>query len=71
MYARVADELSRAFISMARNGHPNHAGLPHWDTHTLPHRHTMIFDAATRVENDPRKGERELFAKVPFTQWGT
>ena len=71
VYARVADELSRAFISMARNGHPNHAGLPQWDTHTLPNRQTMIFDAATRVENDPRQGERELFAKVPFTQWGT
>ena len=70
-YARVADALSRAFISMAREGQPNHAGLPNWSRHTLPNRETMVFDVSTRLVNDPRKGERELFAKVPFTQWGT
>jgi len=70
-YARVADEVSRAFISMARTGQPNHAGMPEWSRHTLPDRETMIFDVTTRQENDPRQAERELFAKVPFTQWGT
>ncbi len=68
---RVAKELSGAFISMARSGNPNHAGLPDWMRHTLPCRQTMVFDTETRLVNDPRKGERELFAKVPFTQWGT
>ncbi|MBB5519391.1 carboxylesterase/lipase family protein [Amphiplicatus metriothermophilus] len=68
---RVADELSRAFIALARHGDPNHSGLPRWDRHTLPERQTMVFDETTRLMNDPRKGERALFAKVPFTQWGT
>ena len=68
---RVADQLSTAFIHLARNGDPNHAGLPTWDQHTLPNRETMVFDATTRLVNDPRKRERELFAKVPFIQWGT
>ena len=68
---RVADQLSTAFIHLARDGNPNHAGLPGWDRHTLPDRETMVFDAVTRLENDPRKRERELFAKVPFIQWGT
>lgn len=68
---RVADQLSTAFISLARHGDPNHAGLPDWDQHTLPDRETMVFDAETRLENDPRQRERELFAKVPFIQWGT
>ena len=31
----------------------------------------MIFDAAPRVENDPRRAERELFARVPYIQPGT
>ena len=31
----------------------------------------MVFDETTRLVNDPRKAERELFSKVPFTQWGT
>lgn len=68
---RVADQLSTAFIRLAHTGDPNHAGLPQWDRHTLPDRQTMIFDAVTRQENDPRRRERELFAKVPFIQWGT
>lgn len=68
---RVADQLSTAFVNLARHGDPNHAGLPQWDQHTLPDRETMVFDTVTRLENDPRKRERELFAKVPFIQWGT
>ena len=68
---RVADQLSTALIQLARTGNPNHAGLPHWNQHTLPNRETMVFDTRTRLENDPRRKERELFAKVPFIQWGT
>tara|TARA_R110000803_G_scaffold27651_10_gene64541 strand:- start:386 stop:1963 length:1578 start_codon:yes stop_codon:yes gene_type:complete len=68
---RVADQLSRAFIALASAGDPNHAGLPYWQRHTLPSRQTMVFGETTRLVNDPRKAERELFAKVPFTQWGT
>ena len=45
--------------------------VPEWKQHTLPARETMVFDAETRLLNDPRQRERELFAKVPFIQWGT
>ena len=68
---RVADQLSNSFINLARSGDPNHPGLPNWPRYTLPERQTMIFDAVSRSEADPRKIERELFAKVPFTQWGS
>ncbi len=68
---RVSDQLQHAFISLARHGDPNHPGLPTWKKHRLPERATMVFDAETRLVDDPRKVERELFAKVPFTQWGT
>ena len=68
---RVAGQLSGAFIALARDGNPNHRDLPTWKRHTLPARETMVFDETTRLVNDPRKAERELFSKVPFTQWGT
>lgn len=68
---RVADELSTAYINLARSGDPNHAGLPTWERHTLPDRETMVFGRETKLVNDPRKVERELFATVPFIQWGT
>lgn len=53
------------FIRFARTGDPG------WAPYTLPQRATMIFDTASRVENDPRRAERELFAKVPYVQPGT
>lgn len=68
---RAAAALSGAFISLARSGNPNRAGLPEWPRHTWPTRQTMIFGASIRAENDPRGHERELFVKVPFIQWGT
>lgn len=45
--------MADAWISFARNGDPNHAGLPAWpkfDGTTVP---TMIFDNESRVVNDP------------------
>lgn len=46
-------------------------GDPGWAAYTLPQRTTMIFDNTWRVVNDPRREERELFAKVPYVQPGT
>jgi para-nitrobenzyl esterase len=67
----VADRLSEAFIALARTGDPNHAGLPAWPKYDLARRATMVFDAETRVVDDPRGEERRLFATVPYIQPGT
>ena len=63
--------MSNALIAFARTGDPNHAGLPAWRPYTLAERQTMLFDAAPKVENDPRGAERRLFASVPYIQRGT
>lgn len=68
---RVSNALASAFISLARNGDPNHSGIPHWPRHTLATRETMIFGETVYAANDPRGNERALFAKVPFIQWGS
>ena len=68
---QVADQFSKSFIQFARSGDPNQPGLPDWPRYTLPKRHTMVFDAVSQTLADPRRIERELFAKVPFTQWGS
>jgi para-nitrobenzyl esterase len=31
----------------------------------------MVFDADTRAVNDPRKWQRELFARAPYIQPGS
>lgn len=61
MSARMMD----AFVRFAKTGNPG------WEFYTLNVRQTMVFDTNSRVVNDPRKWERELFARIPYVQPGT
>ncbi len=53
----LADRMSSAWMSFARSGDPNTAGLPSWPPYSDTARDTMIFDNESRTESDP---EREL-----------
>ncbi len=61
----MSDRVMDAFVRFA------HTGDPGWPAYTLAGRQTMIFDTESRVENDPRQWERELFARVPYIQPGS
>jgi len=52
-----------AWASLARNGNPNHAGLPNWPAYSADKRATMIFDTPCRVEDDPTKEVREILER--------
>lgn len=67
----LSNRMMDAFIAFAKTDDPNCASIPRWAPYTLPARETMIFDVAPHVANDPRRAERELFAKVPYIQPGT
>jgi para-nitrobenzyl esterase len=68
----MSNQMSDAFIAFARTGNPNTAAIPAWEPYTLPRRQTMVFNTpASKMQDDPRGAERELFNKVPFTQFGT
>ncbi len=68
---RVSAQMMAAFAALARAGNPSARGVPQWPAYRLPTRATMIFDARSRAQNDPRKWERELFARVPYIQPGS
>ena len=61
----VSETMMDAFLRFARTGDPG------WPVYNLPERRTMIFDRQSRVENDPRRAQRELFARIPYIQPGT
>jgi para-nitrobenzyl esterase len=61
----ISRSMMDTFIRFARTGDPG------WALYTLPARATMIIDVIPHFENDPRRAERELFAKVPYVQPGT
>ena len=63
--------MMEALVRFARTGDPSGGSLGQWPRYDLAKRATMLFDADSRVENDPRKAERELFAKAPYIQPGT
>ena len=68
---RMVELFGGAFTAFARTGNPNLPGLPPWAPYSLERRETMLMDVAPRLENDPRGGERRLFARVPYLQPGT
>jgi para-nitrobenzyl esterase len=67
----VSAAMSDALLRFARTGDPSGGGLGAWPRYDLSRRATMLFDVESRVENDPRKAERELFAGAPYIQPGT
>jgi para-nitrobenzyl esterase len=67
----VSDAIMQSFIALAAKGDPNASGLPHWPMYRLDRRATMIFDYPPHIDNDPRREQRELFARVPYIQPGT
>ena len=64
--ARAASKaMQEAFVAFAKTG------VAPWPRYDLTTRATMVFDADSRVERDPRRFQRELFARAPYIQPGS
>ncbi len=61
----VSEAMMTALLRLAQTGDPG------WPAYTLPQRRTMLFGQSPRLGDDPRRAERELFARVPYVQPGT
>lgn len=57
----VAATISAAWAAFARNGNPQTAQLPAWPAYTAQDRHTMIFDNACHIVQDPDSTERQAW----------
>lgn len=68
---RLADQMSDAYIAFAYYGNPNTPKIPHWPAYDLQRRATMVFNATSKVIEDPRSEPRKLFSTVPYENPGT
>lgn len=65
----ISTAMIRAFAGLARSGRP---GLSNWAPYALPDRATLVLaEDRIAVENDPRRWERELWARAPYIQPGS
>jgi para-nitrobenzyl esterase len=60
----LAASMSEAWIAFARNGNPNHPGIPKWVSYTRDHRETMLFDVPCRIEIDPGRTELDAWKGI-------
>ncbi len=58
----VARAMSDAWVAFARQGDPNHPGLPKWTPYMPDDRTTMVFDSPCRVAPDPTELRQGLDA---------
>ena len=61
----LSDQISDAWLSFARNGDPNHGGLPKWPAYSLEDRFTMIFDYEPEVKSGPLGDIPHLWETIP------
>ena len=47
----LANKMSTAWLNFARNGNPNHKGLPNWPKYSPENGATMLFDNVSSIKN--------------------
>jgi para-nitrobenzyl esterase len=60
----LATNLSEAWAAFARNGNPNHSGIPRWNPWNPADWPAMVFNRETAAVNDPWGEERRALAEV-------
>jgi para-nitrobenzyl esterase len=58
----LAAKMADAWVAFARNGNPNHPGLPEWPAFSPERCETMIFDTTSAVKTNPDREERAALA---------
>ena len=61
----LESQTAGSWSALARNGDPNHKGLPNWSPYSATNRAVMTFDTPCRVENDPTGEVRKILEKLP------
>src|SRR5207302_1255552 len=58
------ERVIEAWVAFARTGNPNTSGLPKWPAYSTTARDTMLFNNASRVEQDPDREPRLVMEQL-------
>ena len=63
---KLSRQIAGAWAAFARNGNPQHSGLPKWPAFSVTERATTLFNApVSEAVNDPDRDERMALLKHP------
>ncbi|MGE3073646.1 MAG: carboxylesterase/lipase family protein [Dehalococcoidia bacterium] len=60
----LAAKVSATWAAFARTGDPNAGGLPRWEPYSASKRKTMLINNESKLVEDPRPKERELWERL-------
>ena len=60
----LAAKMSATWIAFARNGNPNHKGIPHWPVYSAEKRATMLLNMQCNIVEDPHSEERQAWDRI-------
>jgi para-nitrobenzyl esterase len=60
---QMSMRLASTWVAFAKTGKPDNEHIPHWPAYDATTRATMIFDANTRIVNDPRAAIRKYWTQ--------
>ena len=65
---KLGDKMSKAWISFAHYGNPNHKGLPEWPAFNEKNGAIMVFNNHCEVRNDPDGEAREMLQHIFYNK---
>ncbi|MES2807509.1 MAG: carboxylesterase/lipase family protein [Bacteroidota bacterium] len=65
---KLGDKMAKAWINFARNGNPNHSGLPEWPAFSDANGAMMVFNNQCEVKNDPDGDARKLLTRIFYNK---
>jgi para-nitrobenzyl esterase len=60
----LSEKMQGAWVSLARDGRPEHASLPDWPSYDQGERPTMVFDRTCEVVAAPMEAERAFWERL-------
>jgi para-nitrobenzyl esterase len=60
----LSNLMMKTWVNFARNGNPNHEGIPQWKPYDLKNRNTMILSNDSKIINDPDAVLRKAWDEI-------